>query len=75
MTTQSKGGFASRCKACDSIIYTFQHTKPLPDGSFDDLCSNCKSSTYDSDGIKYRDFTHEHIDSEGEFEGFKMEVL
>lgn len=62
MTTKSKKGFASRCKACDRVLETFTRSRTLPDGSFDDLCTHCKEWTKNAYSINYRDHTLEHVE-------------
>lgn len=56
--------FATRCKACDSILVSFDFSKPLPDGSVDDLCFQCKEAIYSSHAVRYRDYILEHIEDD-----------
>lgn len=60
MTKQTKT-FASRCKACNRTLDTFTHSKTLPDGSVDDLCTSCKDAIYASFGVRFTDYFHEHV--------------
>lgn len=51
--------FSSRCRACNNIMNTFMNTKRLPDGSFDDLCTVCKTAIHDANHHRYVEYIHE----------------
>lgn len=61
---------ALRCVACDAPLQHFSHSKTLPDGSQDDMCSRCKAEIERSESVRYKDYVwetesnyvHDHID-------------
>jgi hypothetical protein len=50
--------FATRCSCCNRILDRFDNSKPLPDGSFDDLCRFCKQESKPSPDFKFKDHVH-----------------
>lgn len=70
MTTK----FAFHCSACGASLNNFEHSKKLPNGDEDDMCSYCTDAIHSSNYAPYKDHAHLGV-TEGITQSFSLEEL